>query len=91
MKVSRAVFRTALNKCKINEKVMRRDNMVKNFPNKRYKEFWKEASKLNSYNNFNASTTSKIIDGECDPNRICSMFSNKYIDFEFHQCIKQIK
>ena len=52
--------------------------MVRNFANICYKEYWKEANKLNSDNSNHVRAISNINDEERDPNNICKLFSNMY-------------
>ena len=47
MRLSRANFKSALNKCKFNEKDIRNKKLLENFNDKNYSSFWNEVHKLN--------------------------------------------
>ena len=74
MKSSRARFRAALNECRRNEDMIRRQKLLENLHNKNYKEFWKEVGLIRN----NDSNAALSIDGIRDSNKVCEIFSNKY-------------
>ena len=71
---SRALFKQALQKCKLNEKSIRREKFLNNLNNKDYKEFWKGVNEINK----NYTPFPENIDGLDTPGKICEMFSDKY-------------
>ena len=73
MKSSRTVFKNALNYCKKNEAKIRKEILLENFLDNKYK-FWKELSKING----NSSKKAVLIDGKTDLNEIAMIFDEKY-------------
>lgn len=74
MKISRSKFKTALQKCKENEELIRREKLLNNLENNNHKSFWNEVYKVKKHNDVTATS----IDGYTDPKEICNMFSEKF-------------
>ena len=72
---SRSLFKKTLQKCKDNEKAIRREKFSNDLNNKNYKEFWKGVNEINR----NHTPYSDNIDGlNNTPSQISEMFSEKY-------------
>ena len=74
MRVSRSIFKAALQNCKVNEDRIRKEKLLSNLKNKNFKCFWNEVHNIKKNNDSVANN----IDGEVDPTLICDVFSEKY-------------
>ena len=63
-----------INKCRENENDIRNKKLLENIKNKNHKEFWSEIYRVSNHN-FQHPVH---IDGKCEPNDICNLFSSKY-------------
>ena len=74
MKASRTNFKNAIKFCRINEDLIRKENLLMKFNSRNKSSFWKEVKQLNG-------TTSKIIsyiDGKSDVDDIMGIFNDKF-------------
>lgn len=74
MRYSRKEFRSALSKCKQDEKDIRNEKLLANLVNKNHKAFWNGVHKTNNHNKM----LPVEIDGFKNDNDISSLFSMKY-------------
>ena len=74
MKYSRTLFKSALNQCKLNEKLIKKKKLLNNLDDKNYGAFWSEVKQTNKNNLVYPDN----IDGYDKPNDICNLFSQKY-------------
>ena len=74
MKSARVSFKNALNYCKNNEAMIRKQNLLQKFSIRNKKYFWKEVSKIHGNN------PRKVvqIEGKSDLKEITSLFDGKY-------------
>ena len=73
MKKSRADFRQALNYCKKNEFLLRKQKFLHNFGEGDMNRFWKDVKNINPRQN-----NSNTIDGISEPDKIVKIFTDKY-------------
>ena len=74
MKSSRARFKAALNECRKNEDMIKRQKLLDNLNKKNFKGFWKEVAMIRNHD----SNVAVAIDGIRDSNKVCEIFSDKY-------------
>ena len=74
MKSSRTVFKSALQRCKDNEKVIRNKKLLGDLHKRNHKSFWRGVNEVKRNN----TVYPNCIDGKQSPSEICDMFSDKY-------------
>ena len=73
MKISQARFKRAVKFCKNNEKMLRKEILLKKLICKNHKEFWKEVRRIKGN-----ITNSKSIEGQSNPSDVVKIFDTKY-------------
>ena len=74
MKMARSNFKTTLQKCKNDEKIIRKNKLANEFLDKNKRNFWNYVNKLKN----NTSVTPTRMDNACTKTDILNIFNNKF-------------